>query len=150
MIQRKQTLWLLGSIVFSILLFFMPYALQQQSMLNDTTISEIPLSARNNIVLSIASICLSALCAVCIFMFKNRPLQILLCWLIILLGIGIFAYQLVDGYQTHLGKKLIVGIYGSQLYIGSVLPLLCVFFTALALVGIRSDDRLIRDADRLR
>jgi len=85
-----------------------------------------------------------------IFLFNNRKLQMKLCWVAVLLDLSVLGYQWFNASQTDMGNKLVVGILGSKIYLGVLVPILSVFFIMLGYTGIKKDEKLIRDSDRLR
>jgi hypothetical protein len=66
-----------------------------------------------------------------------------------LIALSVLGFQLVDASQS-IGNKLVVGIFGSTLYMGVCMPILSVIFSMMAYAGIKKDEKLIRDSDRLR
>ncbi|HNI43998.1 MAG TPA: DUF4293 domain-containing protein [Chitinophagales bacterium] len=76
-----------------------------------------------------------------ILMYKNRALQITLCWVILACLIGIIGLAAYYAWAT----------IGSDVpYIGTVFPIVAMITTFLAMRSIRADERLIRSMDRLR
>ena len=131
MIQRKQTLWLLLAAISVLLIFYFPFGITAKT-------------------LGMLGILACILSIITIFLFKNRPLQIKLIWATILETIGILVLQFYIANNSVEGNKLVVGILGSNIYLGIFVPLLTLFFLILAVMGIRQDEKLVRDTDRLR
>ncbi|MBL7765372.1 MAG: DUF4293 domain-containing protein [Chitinophagaceae bacterium] len=150
MIQRKQTLWLLLAALCSILTFYIPYGLQTVGQNGTALLNEIPLKASNSFVLAALSIITAIDCFAAIFMFKQRPNQIKLCALAIFIQLGSLAFQIYHAGQTELGNRLVIGILGSRMYLGVLVPVLVIALIGLAISGIRQDERLIKSTDRLR
>ena len=150
MIQRKQTLWLLLAAISVLLIFYFPFGITAKTVVDSTTSAEIPLSASANQPLGMLGILACILSIITIFLFKNRPLQIKLIWATILETIGILVLQFYIANNSVEGNKLVVGILGSNIYLGIFVPLLTLFFLILAVMGIRQDEKLVRDTDRLR
>ncbi len=150
MIQRKQTLWLLLAAISVLLIFYFPFGITAKTVVDSTTSAETPLSASANQPLGMLGILASILSIVTIFLFKNRPLQIKLIWTTILETTGILVLQFYIANNSIEGNKLVVGILGSNIYLGIFVPLLTLFFLILAVMGIRQDEKLVRDTDRLR
>tara|TARA_A100001011_G_scaffold66225_1_gene67226 strand:+ start:174 stop:551 length:378 start_codon:yes stop_codon:yes gene_type:complete len=125
MIQRLQTLYLFFVFLFSCGLFY------SSTMENTTTIY----SSYYGFILSpIISI-------ITILLFKKRPLQIFLCFLLLLLqaiqiGFYVRAFQPPDGF-------------GWTEYV-VVFSLINFFLITLARRGIRKDQNLVRSIDRIR
>jgi len=83
-----------------------------------------------------------------IFKFKQRKVQLLLIWVEIV-AIIFFAIWLYSSASTHLttvNQFLGAGNIG----VGFFLLPISIIFCALALGGVRRDEKLIRSADRLR
>lgn len=148
--QRKQTLFLLGSLIAVLLCLFFPIGAVSTGTLDSQvlfttlgwtsggvvpTITAWPLFAIITIV-GIISI-------VTIFLFSNRKLQMRLCALGILLDIVWYAYFmylfLIISSQTQLHFKFSV-----------VMPLISLIFLVLARKGIKADEELVRSMDRIR
>ncbi|MFV0606973.1 MAG: DUF4293 domain-containing protein [Niabella sp.] len=139
MIQRKQTLWLLFSLVCAALMFKFPFY-------NGTVkagaigVEGAELTATDNIWLLLLSGCVTAVALIAVFMYKNRKLQFRLSFIGLALSIGQIAlfYYYSRSFDTG-------GIALSALItLGTVAG----FFFALK--GIRNDQKLIRDLNRLR
>ncbi len=78
-----------------------------------------------------------------IFLFRNRPLQIKLSWLSVLLivaGVGYGAFRLMGDSAAELATP----------EPGLALPVLATVFGVLAARFIKKDEKLVRSADRLR
>ena len=150
MIQRKQSIWLLLSSLFILLSLYIPYGVHTESALTITAITETDLTAK----LSMLSLCLSIAASVfsffLIFLYSNRKLQMNLCLLAILLCASVLGLQIYTATQTASGNKIVVGILGSKIYLGLFVAPIAIGFAALAYLGIRNDEKLIRSADRLR
>ncbi|SMC66509.1 DUF4293 domain-containing protein [Pedobacter nyackensis] len=154
MIQRVQSIWLLLAALTLVSLFFFPlmtksvnnteYLLyidgHHQSIKEASTnvISVTPIGA---MILNGVAI---LLCLVCIFQFKNRPMQKRLIMINMVLIIA-------TAVLTALNASLFPGgIGGASLHIASSLFVLAILFCVLAVRGIRKDEQLLRSADRLR
>ena len=150
MIQRKQTIWLLLASIIMLLTFFIPYGIHTETKLDTTVITETDLVAKGNYILMALSIAFTAFSFFLIFLYGNRKLQMNLCLLALLLAFGVLGFQLYHASQTSINNKLVVGILGSKIYLGVVIPILSAFFIIMAYIGIKGDEKLIRSADRLR
>jgi len=150
MIQRKQSIWLLLAAILTFLGFFLPFGINQQSYAGSEVITEINLYAKSDIVLTILASVASLLSLLIIFLYKNRSMQMKLTSLAILLNLGLVIYSFVIASKADIGNKFIIGILGSQLYIGILLPVLSVIFLGMAYNGIKSDDKLVKSTERLR
>lgn len=150
MLQRKQTFWLAIAALISILTYWLPYGASQASQLGTTQVTEIPLNAQNNTILLALSGITALLCLVTIGFFKNRKLQMNICLLIFFLCFGTTIYMYYDTALADPNHKFVIGMLGNQLYIGILIPLIAFVFAALAFVGIRNDEKLVKSMDRLR
>jgi uncharacterized protein DUF4293 len=134
MIQRIQTIWLLLAAIAASATLKLPYytgilgAKPAQIVATDGLI----------ITLVTAAIVFTALIA--IFLFNTRKLQLRFCLLGILLEIGLL-------YLYY--RRTSVYLSG-QYTIWSIFHLLVLFFFFLASRGIRKDEKLIKESDRLR
>lgn len=159
MIQRIQTLFLLGVVIISIILFLLP--ISQKNITNESSgISEIytlnldkvTLSSGNAIENTVtktygllavnAAILILSLAT--IFMYRNRPLQIKLCMLNSLLIAVLLV--LIFYYSDGMGSKQIKPVYLPGIYLVAVQVLLLM----LSRRFIRKDDMLVKAADRIR
>lgn len=155
MLQRVQTIWLFfaSSAIFSLFLF--PY-LQVYNLdgsfraLKITGVQESVggqiVQTESFIALTIAAVIIALIPMVTIFLFKDRKLQIKLCYLTIVAILG-FSFWLVQTAKAALGE---ITIQTENYGLGIILPSLSIFFMILALRGIKKDENLIKSADRLR
>jgi len=136
MIQRVQSLWLLLASACAFATFKFPY----YTGTNAKGLSPYELNANENFLLLLTTIVVGGLAFFTIFLFKKRPVQLLLCVLGILLeGLLIFLY-----YRET--KTFTQGTYALPAILHSIIVLL--FF--LAARGIRKDQKMVKDSDRLR
>ena len=145
MIQRKQSIWLALAAIVLGLLFLFPYGLQSL-----TTGGETVLNARNSVLLMVATPIGILYNLFLIFQYINRPQQIKLIYLGMVLNLILIALMVFDAHFSSLDKKLVIGLVGSQLHLGFFIPLLSIVLQWFAIKGIQQDERLVRDADRLR
>lgn len=139
MIQRKQTLWLLLSAVSSGLTFKFPF--YSGVVAPGTTGVEGPeLTATDNIYLILLTVLILGLSVVTIFLFKDRKKQIQLSILGLLASLGLIAVYWM--YSQNFATGTIA--------IWAILTLLIVIGFFFAIQGIRKDQKLIKDLDRLR
>lgn len=157
MIQRKQSLFLLGAVAALVALFFFPlakfigdvdslllYIYKLESLIPD----QIPtFPAILVLLLAFMVLLILLISIVSIFMYKNRKLQIFFVKTgiaINLIFIAAFFFYYVNELENYTGS-------GTVIYeVGTYLLLLPFVFLILALRGIVSDEKLIRSADRLR
>lgn len=154
MIQRVQSIWLLLASLTLICVFFLPLMTKNVDNTayllyldghhhavkegNGLAITVTPVGAM--IINGIATF----LCLVCIFQFKNRPMQKRLIMINIVL---IIATAVLVALNASLFPG---GISGASIHLGSSLFVLAIIFCMLAIRGIRKDEQLLRSADRLR
>lgn len=85
-----------------------------------------------------------------IFLFKNRSLQMRL----IIISMGLQGAALVSMILKCIdkteGNKFVLGMLGSQLYIGLAIPLISLILLYMAYHGVHSDEKLVKSADRMR
>lgn len=139
MIQRKQTLWLLLSLICAALTFQFPF--YNGTVKTDATgVEGADLTATDNIWLIVLGAAVVFIALLAIFMYKNRKLQFQLTFIGLVLSIGLIG--LFYFYSTHFETGGIA--LTALLALGGVVG----FFFALK--GIRDDQKLIRDLNRLR
>ena len=135
MIQRIQTIWLLlASLCAFLTLKF--------SFYSGTTLTDphIELNARYSIVLTILTVIVGTLAAVCIFLYKNRKTQMRLAFFGVLLQIGCIAYYF----------KLIQDFTAGNYALWSILSFAVLIFFILAISAINKDQKLVKSLSRLR
>lgn len=148
--QRKQILWLLLSGLIALLTFFIPYGVQSITDSTTQVTNELDLSARTSLIIGILTSLIALSSFGCIFLYKNRSLQMKLIWPIIALCIGCAVYIFYDTNLSHEQKRLVIGLLGDKLYLGILVPIASMALLILAFMGIRADERLIKSMDRLR
>ena len=138
MIQRSQTLWLLLSLIASGLSFQFPFAVGETATAETST--QVILDGGSSLFILIMTIFVQALALVTIFLYKNRKSQQWICTL------GIIASSLLLFLYIMEMKKMIqpVPALTSLFVVGIIGGFI------MALVGIRRDEKLIRDQDKLR
>ncbi|MGZ3884807.1 MAG: DUF4293 domain-containing protein [Bacteroidia bacterium] len=149
MIQRVQSLFLAAIVVLSALLMFLPF---QEIISGDKhyllylmpgCLKEI---VRPFIYLPvIVNIVVALLSLACIFMYKNRQLQMRLCQVILALSAVMISALLAFRYVSFE-----TGTYTVNHLPASVVPVLNVVFAFLARRSIKKDEELVRSADRIR
>jgi len=136
MIQRIQTLWLLlaGTCALAGLKFSF------YSGTNAKGLSPYELNGTENFLLILCTVVTGGLALFTIFLFKKRGLQTMLCILGILLEILlIFLYYREAGTFSK-------GTYS----LAAILPLMGMVAFFMATRGIRKDERLLKETERLR
>jgi hypothetical protein len=136
MLQRIQTIWLLiaAALAFAGLKF--PF----YSGTDKTGIPSSLLTGIHPVYLLMITVAVAVLALVTIFLFRNRTLQLRLCIVNIILQ-AVLIYLYYRESQTFAG-----GTYALTAIIQPAV-LVCLF---LAVAGIRRDNRIIADSNRLR
>jgi uncharacterized membrane protein YozB (DUF420 family) len=144
--QRKQSLWFFLSALLVLLTFFLPYGVQQAP--GATT--EVMLTAKNNVLTAVLSVLAAVFGLALIFLHGTRSRQRKLSLVLFLVYLLVAAYMLYDAQFSGDGKKFIVGVYNSSLFIGILLPICSAVLAIMGYNGIRNDEKLIASMDRLR
>jgi membrane protein implicated in regulation of membrane protease activity len=136
MIQRIQSLYLLGSFIVSGILAFVFPLWKDENGLNFYTTSSIPMT----ILFGLSAL----LSVISIFLYKKRQHQFVLGRLniilnVILLGLCLF-YSLNLSGETSVSEK----------GIGLLFPIISIVLLALANKAIKKDEKLVKSVDRLR
>lgn len=157
MIQRVQTIWLFLSGLVLLGLFVFPYVnyIDLVGLGKRIYVSGVYAYA-NNIVerqesyllQAILTVLLSIFSIFIIFKFKNRKLQIKLIYvqMVLIVLLGVWMYMSANNVLTTSNQSLGADNIG----IGFFLLPISIIFLALAIGGIRKDEKLIKSADRLR
>ena len=136
MIQRIQSLWLLLAAACAGASFTFPF----YSGTNAKGLSPYELNAKENILLLLTTVLVGGLALITIFLFKNRTLQLRLCFLGILLeAVLLYLYYREVSSFTQ-------GTYSLTAILHSIIVLAFV----LAARGINKDAKLLKESDRLR
>ena len=137
MIQRIQSIWLFFAAVCVFLtLKFSTYVGTNKDLIPSTFLNGIA-----TLPLIFVTLAVGILTLITIFLYKNRKLQLRLTILAVLLESGlIFLYY--KEIQTFIGK----GTFS----ITAILHVAVIVFLILAARGISSDNKLIKDSNRLR
>jgi Domain of unknown function (DUF4293) len=143
MLQRIQTLYLLFAAACAAAMFLMPV---YGGSLQDGAVKNFMVSS--NFLLFILVILLAIIPFATIFLFKNRPLQMKLVWVSILLTI--VAIILVYVKAVDFGADKTLNFKASSFKVSAALPVLELILLFMAFGGIRKDEKLVRSVDRLR
>ena len=137
MIQRIQSIWLLlAAVCVFLTLKFSTYVGTNKDLIPSTFLNGIA-----TLPLIFVTLAVGILTVITIFLYKNRKLQLRLTIIAVLVEAGlIFLYY--KEIQTFIGK----GTFS----ITSILHVAVVVFLILAARGINSDNKLIKDSNRLR
>lgn len=140
MIQRQQTLWLILATIAALVTFKFPFATGEEIVKNTSMKKLVEMTAGNSflpLILTIASIVIST---ITIFMFKERKMQMKLCFLGLLISIGILTVYILEM------QKLISGTPA----LWALLPVLVMISYFMAFRNIRKDEKLVKSLDKLR
>jgi hypothetical protein len=137
MIQRVQTIWLLLASLFAFLTLKFPFYIIAGTL---GLSAPIELNAASRTFLLMLTSILGALCFIIIFLFKQRKLQMKLCFLSLLISL----------VNIYLYFSYIKEFSAGGLSIFSVFTFLIPVFILLAIRGIHKDQKLIRSVDRIR
>ena len=138
MLQRIQSVWLLLAAAFDAFTFRFPFF--SGDWMKDTTPMVIDLNANTTIWFTILSILAGGLAFANIFLFKNRKMQLRLCFLGIFLTLVLLALYFLEMGNFFSGTIALWAIFYFAI-------LICFI---LAARGISKDQKLIRSMDRLR
>lgn len=157
MLQRIQTIWLLLATVVILGLFVFPYVSYIDLVgLGKKLLVTGEYSAVNNesvkvssaIFLTVATAVVALLPLVTIFQYSNRKLQLKMTYFSIFLVILLAGALYVTGSQTL--SLISQKIGATNIGVGFFLLPVAIIFLAMAIGGIRKDEKLIKSADRLR
>lgn len=142
MIQRKQTLYLLGAAIALLLGFVIASAIEWKGNVT----SSVVLWARTDLVLGSMSAIGGLLSFALIFMYKNRPLQLKLTYAALILSVLAAIYIVYWVFLLKLSDPLL----SRSVHFGAFLPLIGGFMQFMAARGVAADEKLVKSAERLR
>lgn len=158
MIQRIQSVYFLLAAAALVLMFFFPLSLHSFrglevafNLLEKTSADQLSASMMINLwPLLTAVILIIILCLLTIFLYKNRPLQLRLAMISVLLNILLIitVFWMVNYLSTKLDPESVDQQINYQF--GVYLPIVSLVFLILAHRGIKKDERMIKAADRIR
>jgi len=151
MIQRKQTLFLLFSILILVSYIFSPVIRLEDSTIGTNVFAydlkknlPFPIIGRYFVFVTLdAAIVAIALNLITIFLYKKRKLQMALCWLSLVPVIFAFCYTYFRWATTD-------ETYDTIFYYGNISLGVSVVFILLAWFFIKKDEELVKSLDRLR
>lgn len=136
MLQRIQSVWLL----LASICVFAGLKLPFYSGTNKESIPSSLLNGMAPIYLLLLTVAISVIALVTIFLYKNRTLQLRFCLLAILLqAVLIYLYYHQSTFYT-----------GGTFALTAILQPAALVFLFLAVTGIRKDNRIIKESNRLR
>lgn len=137
MIQRVQSLFLVAVILCGVCLSFFPFWMGEDFV---TRHLRHPTS-----ITAVVNYLSSLLALVCLFLYKNRKLQIKLCYLLALINILLALVLLV--FTKSIFKDDFE--HGHRLW-ASYMPIVATVAAIAASIFIKKDEELVRSADRIR
>lgn len=157
MIQRIQSIWLALAAIASALLFFFPVAtyftedIESLKFFAYGLYSNLPLPLETfyrplmKYSVLLALLVTTIIPVITIFLYKNRPRQIYLSRLTILLNVVLLVvfFLLADSFEKVTGCHVSYGI-------ACYLPIFSIVMLFLAIRGVKKDEALVRSADRIR
>lgn len=154
MIQRIQSVYLFIAALLSAGYFFFPFSVKVFSSEQGEVIYKLLVhgmlkpdgSIQSNFLLLALTIQLMVMLLLAIFMYKNRKMQIKICWMAVIPCLAIITadYFLSDS----MGKE--TGIKNPVYMLASYIPVFQFVLLRLAIKSIQRDEELIRSADRIR
>ena len=139
MIQRKQTLWLL--LVATVSLLSLKFPIYSGNLVDATGVKQWKeLTAATTVPLTVVCGAVAALALVSIFLYKNRPLQVRLVLVNLILSSVLLLLYFLEA------RNYLEGGYAFTALLALAAPVLLV----LSAIGIRKDEKLVKSLDRLR
>lgn len=157
MLQRIQSIYLLCAIIFLALFAFMPYfnivtpdvkytinscGIEVKELLSP--LAETPTLAPNYIVAILTGL-IAVMSLIAIFLYKNRPKQILVCKVNILFYVALYVVMGIYAYTNY--SALGGTAFATTSYV--VFPVCALITNWLALEAIKKDEKMVRDSERM-
>lgn len=145
MIQRIQTVFLLLVVGLFVVLFFIPLG-EITGLPKAAGVDHYPFYLRNEVASLITNILVAGMAFGTIFLYKNRPMQMRLCYVNILLSAVLICLVLIFSREMMKlpAQAEVHFTAGAWLTIGNTV------LNFLAARSIARDEALVRSADRLR
>jgi hypothetical protein len=146
MIQRIQTLYLLGATVLIALCFFLPLAalVSKIGQVDTLTLNNLAKGTVGKVIAFLAGLTVG-MAFVSIFLYKRRKQQMVMCLILVALFIIINILTVVQIGQL----KQTLGMMATY-KLPLIFPLLSAVLSYLSYRGIKKDDELVQSYDRLR
>ena len=138
MIQRIQTIWLALAAIFEGLTFQFPFYTGDWK--EDSVNTAVNLKASTTTGFTVVTIIVIVIAVLSIFLFKNRPVQRLLCATGVgasAAAVGLYAYEMKD-------------FFSGSIDVWALIYIAVIIFFILAIRSISADEKLIKSMDRLR
>ncbi|MFW5805045.1 MAG: DUF4293 domain-containing protein [Bacteroidales bacterium] len=152
MIQRIQTLYLLGAVIVGVVMFFIPlgHLILEENLVvdffhNGIANDELLENSYKTLPLTTLLGISTGLSLLIIFLYKRRILQMRLCGINIFLNIGLIG--LIVFYMFDAAKKLNAE---KDFNVAIILPVVSIIFLYLAIRNIGKDEARVKAADRIR
>ncbi len=147
MIQRKQTLFLLTAAILMILTLFTPFISSGDIHFTAFDFSATGVEQKIQVFpIGIYIIIIAVLQLFTIMLFKNRKIQMRFTMFDLILSLGF--YGILYFYHTMISN--IVELDFKNYSFALIAPLLAAIFDFMAYGGIKKDEKIIRDSERLR
>lgn len=154
MIQRIQSVYLVIAMLLSAGYFFFPFSVKIFNLDEGEAVYKLLIygvqkadgNIEPNFLLLALCILLIVILVLAVFMYKNRKLQIKICWMSVIFCLAIITadYFLSDA----MGKEM--GVKNPVYMIASYIPVFQFILLRLAIRAIQRDEKLIRSAERIR
>lgn len=131
-------MWLLLAAAFDAVTFRFPFF--SGDWKKDAIPAVVELNAQTTIWFTILSVIAGALALATIFLFRNRKLQLRLCYLGIFLSVVLLTLYFLEMGNFYSGNIALWAVFYFAILISFI----------LATKGVRRDEKLIRSLDRLR
>jgi hypothetical protein len=138
MIQRIQSVWLFLAAAFDAVTFRFPF--YSGDWQKDAVPAVVDLNAQSTPWFTILSVIAGAIALATIFLFKNRKLQLKLCYLGIFLTLVLLTLYFLEINNFYSGNIALWAIFYFAILVSFI----------LAVQGVRKDEKLIRSMDRFR
>ncbi len=141
MVQRIQSVWLLLAAILAFVFTQVPIFVA--SIVGNVVKKFLP---TESLLLFALSVAVGLLALACIFLYKNRPLQLRLSIIGILASVVLIAIEVWQISRFEADNSLLKGSY----HWGSLLPIALMVCFILAASAIWKDEKLVKSLDRLR
>jgi len=147
MIQRVQSILLLGVTIFSVCLLVFPF-ISYENLFNSFTLRAFkqPYCGFWYYTAEVLNALILSMSFICIFLFKKRMLQVRITNILVLLNVCLLAVLLFT--QTAIVEDFLGG--PKHTLWPSYLPIVSLAFAFMAGKFIKKDENLVRSADRIR
>jgi|688.fasta_scaffold740452_2 O-antigen/teichoic acid export membrane protein len=139
MIQRIQSLYLLVATLLQSLLFVLPFATAEKTAEGPFVDGDLDLY--DNVILLSVLIVAATFSLICIFLFKNRKLQMNISLGVVVLSVILTTLAAYFTFSSAVAASIGIGLF---------IPIIAIVFSFLAYRGIKSDDDLVKSSNRLR